>query len=179
MLRGEKVSLRAIEREDLKQLHALERNLDLVMFGDGEWQPRPLESFEKRFEKDLEADEKVWFVIEADGQVIGSIGLHHTNRFTGVTSFGIGINHPDYVGRGYGREAIALLLDWAFRIQNWRRVWLDTTANNERAIRAYRGLGFVEEGRQRQQIYTNGRYVDLVVMGMLREEWEGRRKDEG
>lgn len=176
MLCGEKVRLRAIEREDLKALHELERNVELVLWGDGQWEPTPLAAFEKRFEKDLESEEKVWFVIEADNIIIGGLGLHHRNRYSGSTSFGIGINHPDYVGKGYGREAITLLLDWAFRIQNWRRVWLDTTATNERAIRAYRALGFVEEGRQRQHIYTNGGYVDVVVMGMLRAEWEERQR---
>jgi RimJ/RimL family protein N-acetyltransferase len=174
MLQGQKVRLRALEREDLKRLHKLERNIELSLPRDGHWQPLSLSAFEQRFEPRMNADEKSWFAIEADGKVIGSIGLHDQNRLTGVTSFGIGINDPDYIGRGYGREAIALALDWAFRIQNWRRVWLDVAANNERAIRAYQALGFVEEGRQRQHSYLNGGYVDLVMMGLLRSEWEAR-----
>lgn len=176
MLRGTKVNLRTLERSDLQRLHDLEQNVELVLFGDGQWEPQPLAVFEKRFESTLAAEEQRWFAIEADQQMIGSIGLHHCNRFSGSTAFGIGIGDPAYVGKGYGREAIELLLDWAFRIQNWRRVWLDVSANNERAIRAYRALGFVEEGRQRQQVYTNGGYVDLIVMGLLRHEWEARQR---
>lgn len=176
MMRGNKVSLRPLERTDLQRLHDLEQHVELVLLGDGQWEPQSLPVFEKMFERNLAAEEQRWFVIEADAQVIGSVGLHHCNRFSGSTSFGIGINDPAYVGKGYGREAIALLLDWAFRIQNWRRVWLDVSATNERAVRAYRGLGFVEEGRQRQQVYTNGGYVDLIVMGLLRHEWEEQRQ---
>ena len=68
-----------------------------------------------------------------------------------------------------------MLLDWAFHIQNYERIWLDTWATNERALRCYEALGFVEEGRQRRHIYVGGQYVDVVLMGLLREEWEARR----
>ena len=51
MLQGERVALRAVEREDLKRLHELQRNIDLVLLGDGEWQPRPLAASEKHYDK--------------------------------------------------------------------------------------------------------------------------------
>src|SRR5205809_236733 len=116
MLKGERVILRAVEREDLKRLHALEHNVDLVMLADGQWQPEPLAQWEKHFDKHLDDEEQARFVIEVDGTLIGGIGLHHRNRRSGVTSFGIGIYDPDYLGNGYGRDAIETLLRWAFRI---------------------------------------------------------------
>ena len=175
MLRGEKVILRAVEREDLKRLHELEREVDLMLLGDGDWQPVPLAAFEKDFDKHLDAEEKSWFVIEVDGKVIGGTGLHHKNRRDGTSAIGISIYDRDYLGKGYGRDAVNVLLDWAFRIRNYRRIWLDTLANNERAIRAYRACGFVEEGRLREHFFHDGAYVDAVVMGILRSEWEARR----
>jgi diamine N-acetyltransferase len=175
VLKGEKVILRAVEREDLKRLHELERNVELVLLGDGQWQPEPLAAFEKGFDKDLEREEKPSFVIEVDGTVIGGCGLHHRQRRDGAAQFGIGIYDPDYVGKGYGRDAINTLLRWAFRIQNWRRIWLETLAVNERAIRSYKAVGFVEEGRLREQSFFDGRYIDVVQMGMLRSEWEMRQ----
>ena len=45
-------------------------------------------------------------------------------------------------------------------------------ANNKRAMSAYRACGFVEEGRQRSHIWSDGRYIDLILMGVLREEWK-------
>jgi len=176
MLKGKKVILRAIERDDQKRLHELERNVELMLLADGHWQPMPLAAFEKDFDKLLDSEEKCWFVIEADGKAIGSIGLHHRNRRDGASQFGIGIYDPEYVGKGYGRDAIDVLLAWAFRIQNYRRIWLEANAENERALRAYRAVGFVEEGRLREHADYNGRYVDVVVMGMLRSEWEERRR---
>nr|MDQ2998238.1 GNAT family N-acetyltransferase [Chloroflexota bacterium] len=170
-----KVILRAVERDDLKRLHALERNVDLVLLGDGQWQPEPLAQWERNFDKHLEDTDKANFVIEADSTVIGGIGLHHCSRRNGVTSFGIGIYDPDYIGNGYGRDAIETLLPWVFRVQNYRRIWLETSSSNERAIRCYRAVGFVEEGRLREHEFLDGQYIDSVLMGLLRSEWEARR----
>jgi diamine N-acetyltransferase len=172
MLRGKRVVLRAVQRDDLKRLHELEeRNLDLTLLGSGAWQPEPLARWEKQFDKHADDREPSWFAIEADGKVIGSVGLHHQDRRSRVSSFGILIGDPDYVGKGYGREALALFLDWAFRIQNYLRIWLITWAINERALRLYQRLGFVQEARQRRQIFIDGEYVDVIFMGLLREEW--------
>lgn len=175
MLRGEHVILRAFEREDMKTLHELQKNVDLVLLSDGEWEPWPLAASEKHFEKHLEDQERSGFIIEVDGVVIGGCGLHHSHRRDGSTQFGIGIHHPEYVGKGYGPDAIRVLLRWAFHVQNWRRVWLTTLTCNERALRAYQKLGFVEEGRLREESFFDGKYVDVLQMGMLRREWEARQ----
>jgi len=174
MLKGEKVILRAVERDDMKRFHELERNVELVLLADGEWQPRPLAAIEKEFEKDLERENYSFFAIEVDGKLIGGCGLHHSHRRDGSTEFGIGIYDPEYIGKGYGSDAIRTLLRWAFQIQNWRRVQLRTLACNERAIHVYQKLGFIEEGRLREQVFFEGRYVDEVVMGLLRSEWEAK-----
>jgi diamine N-acetyltransferase len=176
MLKGERVILRAVERDDIKRLHELQRNVELMMLGDGQWQPEPLAGLEKDFDKHLSDEDKAWFVIEIDGKVVGDMGLHHRNRRSQVSAFGIGIYDPEYIGQGYGREAIALLLDWAFRIQNYERICLDTWATNERAIRCYKAVGFVEEGRLRRHLYFDGQYVDVVLMGLLRSEWLEQRR---
>jgi RimJ/RimL family protein N-acetyltransferase len=172
MLKGEKVTLRTVERADLPRLHELKQNVELVMPAYGGWSPEPLASYEKHFEKHLEDEDPSYFVIEANGKVIGEIFLHHKHRHWGTTQFGIGIYDSDYVGKGYGRDALNVLLDWTFRIQGYRRVSLTVGAGNERAIRAYRSCGFVEEGRFREEAFYNGRYEDVLAMGLLRSEWE-------
>ena len=176
MLKGEKVTLRATEREDVKRLWELDRdNVDLVILGDSIWQPRPLAAFEKWYDKHIENPEHTWFVIEADGKIIGDINLHGLDRPHSTAELGIGIYDRDYLGKGYGRDAINVLLRWAFRVHNWRKIWLETVAINERAIRAYKACGFVEEGRLREQSFHNGQYVDVVLMGLLRHEWEAQQ----
>jgi RimJ/RimL family protein N-acetyltransferase len=179
MLKGKNVILRAVERDDLKALHDLEQNVDLVLLGDGEWQPVPLAKWEKDFDKELEGRERSWFAIEVGGTLIGSCGLHHSHRRDGSTQFGIGIYHPEYIGKGHGRDAIAVLLRWAFLVQNWRRVWLETLAENERAIHCYRAVGFVEEGRLREQVWSGGRYEDIVLMALFRSDFYATENSTG
>ena len=70
---------------------------------------------------------------------------------------------------------VRLLLDYAFRVRSLRRVWVEAHAANEHTIRAYTACGFVEKGRMRGHIWLAGRYMDNVIMGVLREERrEGR-----
>ena len=96
------------------------------------------------------------------------MGIDPTHR---TAMLGIGIRDPACWGRGHGREAVRRLLDHAFRPRNLRRVRLWVHADNERAIRADRACGFAEEGRLREHVWSNGRYVDAVSMGVLRDEW--------
>ncbi|MBM7844909.1 GNAT family N-acetyltransferase [Herpetosiphon giganteus] len=176
MLKGKLVTLRATEREDLKRLHELERNVELVLHAAASWEPMSFAHFEKQFERWLEKGNG-WMVIEADGVVIGSIGLLNPNRHHQSSEFGVFIYDPDYVGKGYGSDAIQVFLDWTFRIQNYRRIWLTVASNNPRAIAAYKKCGFRYESALREHLYSDGQYVDLIHMGMLRSEWEA--KDEG
>jgi len=81
------------------------------------------------------------------------------------------IGDREYWNKGYGREAINLLLDYGFHYLNGRRVALTTHAKNLKAIRSYLACGFVEEGRPRKAVWIEGEYTDLVEMSILREEW--------
>ncbi len=176
MLQGPRVTLRAIEREDLPRFHAFNNDLAVELAGGGDppW-PQPLARLTADFERNsaLGGRDGMNFAIEADGQVIGGCGLNGFEPTARTCELGIAIGDKAYWGRGYGREAIALLLDYAFRLVNARRVFLRVNSRNERAIRAYRACGFVEEGRLRQHVWSNGAYDDLVYMGILREEWPG------
>ncbi|MEZ4522822.1 MAG: GNAT family protein [Thermomicrobiales bacterium] len=137
--------------------------------------PQSLQRLEAEFDRGAGEGGRdgAWFAIEVDGTFIGQCGLHNFNETSRTAELGIGIGDKDYWGRGYGREAVNLLVEYAFRYRNFRRVWLWVHADNERAIRAYLACGFVEEGRLREHMYSNGRYVDAVYMGILRAERSG------
>lgn len=174
MLKGEKVLLRSMSREDLLRLNEFNNDLDFELAGGGDPpMPQSLERLQAEFDENASKGGRdgASFVIEADGKVIGGCGLFHFDETAQTCELGIGIGDKAYWGRGYGREAIKLLLDYAFRLRNFRKVWLRVNGNNERGIRAYRACGFVEEGRLRTHVWSNGQYVDLVHMGLLRDEW--------
>ena len=78
-------------------------------------------------------------------------------------------------GRGLGREVLALVLDNAFGELGAHRVWLDVKPHNERALGAYRAVGFVHEGVLRDALLTEGEWESLAIMSVLEHEWSERR----
>lgn len=177
MLRGEKVTLRAFRRDDLPRWHEFLNDVEVELLSGGD-PPRPqtLESLERRFNEKMMRDggNSANFAVEADAKLIGYCTLSRFDTLSQTCELGIVIGDRAYWGRGYGREATNLLLDYAFRMRNFRKVWLTVSATNERAYRAYRACGFVEEGRLRAHVWNNGQYIDLVYMGILRDEWVKR-----
>jgi RimJ/RimL family protein N-acetyltransferase len=174
MLVGERVTLRATTREDLPKIWEFNNDLAVELAGGGDPpMPQAFERLVADWEREVAKggrDDAV-FAIEVDGEFIGQCVLMHAHETARTVELGIGIGDKRYWGRGYGREAVSMLLEYAFRYRNYRRVWLWVHGDNERAIRAYTACGFVEEGRLREHVYSNGRYVDAVYMGVLRSEW--------
>jgi RimJ/RimL family protein N-acetyltransferase len=172
MLKGKHVTLRAMEREDLPLLAAYNNDIEVELAGGGD-PPLPQSLARLLAEYDQNAAKGGRngpnFAIEADGKFIGQCGLFDFQHLSRTCELGITIGDKAYWGRGYGREAVTLLLDYAFRHHNIRRVILRVNGRNERAIKAYQGAGFVEEGRLKEHVWSNGRYDDLVLMGVFRE----------
>jgi RimJ/RimL family protein N-acetyltransferase len=174
MLKGEKVLLRAIQREDLLRQCEFNNDVEFETLGGGDpWEPQSLTRLQAEFDESAQKGGRdgTMFAIEANGKYIGMCGLFHYDQIAHICELGIGIGDRAYWGKGYGRDAVRLLLDYAFRIRNLHKVWLGVNGPNERAIRAYRACGFVEEGRLRQHAWNDGHYVDVVYMGVLNEEW--------
>jgi RimJ/RimL family protein N-acetyltransferase len=106
-----------------------------------------------------------------DDQLIGFIGLEGDFYPNGDAFVGIGIGERECWGKGYGTDAMKIILRYAFQELNLRRVSLGTFEYNPRAIRSYEKAGFVHEGRLHKFLLREGRRWDLVFMGILREEW--------
>lgn len=102
---------------------------------------------------------------------IDLIGIDWVNRFG---TLGIVIGSTENLSKGYGTEAIKLIQDFAFNKLNLHKLELEVRAYNNRAIRCYEKCGFVEEGRLRENFYTDGEYTDTLVMGILKSEYENR-----
>jgi RimJ/RimL family protein N-acetyltransferase len=180
MLRGQKVILRAMTPQDLERLWEFNNDVEVELAGGGD---PPLPQSLARLQADYEAKlgqgerEGTGFAIEADHKFIGHCALFRFDQVARTCELGITIGDKDYWGQGYGREAIGLLLDYGFRFHNLHRVFLTVNGNNERAIRAYQACGFVAEGRLRAHVWHDDGYVDLVYMGLLREEWKNLRQE--
>jgi RimJ/RimL family protein N-acetyltransferase len=180
VLAGKLVTLRPLTPEDYPRLVEFKNDVEVELLGGGR-PPRPTTlAVATEFFNELAKDkENFGFAIEADGLFIGDIGLFNVNRVNRTAEAGIGIGDRDYWGKGYGREAMSLIVDYGFTMQNLRKIWLETHGTNERAIRSYQAVGFVEEGRQREHVWSGGQYLDIVLMGLFRDDWTPPSRDQG
>ena len=174
MIQGTNVLLRAMTRDDLPRLCEFNNDIQVEVAGGGD-PPMPQSLARLEAEHDAQVSsggrDGTGFAIEADGKLIGQCALFNFNHVAHTGELGITIGDKSYWGRGYGTEAIGLLIDYGFHHHNLNRIFLTVIGNNARAIGAYKRCGFVEEGRLRSHVWSSGAYIDLVYMGILREEW--------
>ena len=171
MLSGERVTLRAPTREDTAILNEQWSDLDVAMLGSNR-APRPyaVEEMQAKFDELAKQDDLVRFVIEVDGEVVGDCSLHFIDKHNRTCDVGIALGKP-YWNKGYGQDALKTLVEYAFKHHNMHRVGLEVLADDARAVGCYRKVGFVEEGRLRRRDWVNGSYHDVLLMGILDEEW--------
>jgi RimJ/RimL family protein N-acetyltransferase len=173
MLHGDLVMLRSIQREDLPRLWELLKTDLEVMTRASDRPPRPV-TFDEMIAAYEGAsdgeDADAWFAIVVDDEVVGECGLHQVDHYQGTCHVGISLGRA-YWSKGYGRDAVRTLVDFAFRHMRMRKVNLEVLADDERAVRAYTAVGFVEEGRLREEAWFHGAVHDLLRMSVLRSEW--------
>lgn len=116
--------------------------------------------------------ERLVFGVEtvAEDRLIGLVVLSGAEAETGGAEFDIYIGEKDCWGRGYGTEATRLICGYGFAKMRLHRVMLWVADGNAAAIRVYEKVGFVEEGRARDTFRHDGRWHDMVLMGLLEGE---------
>ena len=104
--------------------------------------------------------------------LVGEIGFEDGDLPDGEKFAALGIGDRENWGKGFGTDAMRILLRYAFTELNLQRVSLAVSELNDRAVRSYRKAGFSEEGRLRGYEHRADCHYDLIYMGILREEWE-------
>ncbi|MFS0918890.1 GNAT family N-acetyltransferase [Brevibacillus sp. 179-C 1.1 NHS] len=107
-------------------------------------------------------------------QVIGDVQIGDIDTKNRNAFIRIAIDQNAFQGKGYGSEALLLMLDYGFGILNLHRIELNVYSFNERAIHTYEKLGFQREGVQRQALYYNHAYHDSILMSMLADEYRAK-----
>ena len=108
-----------------------------------------------------------------ENKLIGSISLEKINYTNRTAVLGIFIGDKNAREKGYGTEAIQMILEYGFRYLNLNNIGLDVMEFNPRAIRCYKKCGFQEVGRERKSRFVNGKYYDSIHMDILAEEFTG------
>jgi RimJ/RimL family protein N-acetyltransferase len=108
-----------------------------------------------------------------DNRLLGDIGLDVIHDWRSRDAFvGLGIADRNDWGKGYGTDAMKIILRFAFTELNLRRVTLTVFEYNPRAIRSYEKTGFRHEGRLRGALLRGGKRWDMLYMGILAEDWK-------
>ena len=169
---GKRVILRAQKEEDAK-FFAYWFNQPKVMFQCGFEKSTNEEEEKKYINASHESEDSIWFTItDFDGNVIGETGLLRMFPAWHCTDLTIIIPDPERQHKGYGTEAIRLMLDMAFEEFDMNRVSIGVVGLNTDALEFYKKIGFKQEGIQEQGYYYNGVYSDFVMMRILRREWK-------
>jgi len=175
LFRGRLVRLTAPRPEDTETMARWSENSTYSRLVDTDYaRPRPAKAFAEKEDETPPADALEFRIRTiAEDRLVGFVALHHIEWSNGSGEISIGIGEPADWDKGYGSEAMRLTLNYAFNELNLHRVGLDVLDYNARALHVYEKLGFVHEGAKRQFGRRDGRRYDLVLMGMLRDEWKG------
>jgi len=171
MLSGKNVELKLIEEEDLPRIVEW-RNFMYDIFYEF---PFCVSGTKLWFEKHLKSTDILFMIysytFEYPDDPIGMVGLTHIDYRNKNAEFGRFLIAGEQNRRkGYGSEAVKLILEYAFDHLNLHKVYLDTIENNDAALEFYKKIGFKPEGLKRDHIYKSGKYVDLICMSILRGE---------
>jgi RimJ/RimL family protein N-acetyltransferase len=170
---GETVYLRPLELDDLHLCQKWMNDPQVRRFISP---VHPLNQLaEKAFLEELHKrpeDIILAIVLQNGDRHIGNTGFHNMNHVDRMAEFGIVIGETDCWQKGCGTETTRLMVDYGFNTLNLHRIYLRVHADNPRGEAVYEKVGFRREGLMRQARFHDGRYHDVILMGILREEFQ-------
>lgn len=177
MIIGEGIRLRGLDREDLPQFVTWLNDPEVRRFLSL-YAPLSNAQEDKWFENlsNLSTAEQplVIQMLENENWVtVGNISFLNVDQQSRNAELGLFIGAKDHWDQGIGTKAISLMLDYGFFTLNFHRIYLRVKEENQRGIRCYEKVGFKHEGRMREAVYLDGKYIDMIWMGILRDEWRG------
>ncbi|RZT15523.1 GNAT family N-acetyltransferase [Fictibacillus sp. BK138] len=172
LLEGNKIYLRPLEQSDKESIYLALTNEEVrKMTGSKKVFTR--EQINGYYDRISSDDSRVDLTIctQEDDEVVGDISILEINPLNRNAYIRVALNEPKYFGRGYGSEAMKLMVKFGFQTLNLHRIELNVYSFNERGIKTYEKLGFKKEGVQREALFYEGQYHDSIIMGILESEF--------
>lgn len=168
------IDLRDLEDNDIHLLFQWRREpeVDFWMYENPPAAFGRHEGWFARFRSD--PDQAGW-IIRIDERPCGFLYLSGLTSNQKRAQWGWYIGDAEARGRGAGRAAQALGLERAFEAFDLQKVWSEVVAENETALKAQAAAGFRREGYLRRHSLKHGAYRDVVLLAILKEEWQSRR----
>lgn len=170
MIRGSRLYLRSIERDDLARCHdwmndeeltaTLAQRYPISLAREADWVERATRG---------QDTSELTFAICLDqaDRHIGNCSLVAIDRDNGIATLGIFIGERDCRGQGLGEEAVRALCGFAFDEMRLHKIRLDVHATNPDALKTYERVGFRREGVLREEVWRGGRRLDVIRMGLI------------
>ncbi|AGK99358.1 GNAT family N-acetyltransferase [Clostridium pasteurianum] len=174
MYTGKKVRLKEYRKEDVKLVQSYVNDSEIKkLLNPGIPYLYTFEDEEKWFESLSAKNDQYSFAIETlvDNKYIGGCGINSIDWKNSAAVIGIFIGDKEYWGKGYGTDAMKLLISFIFEQMNLNKIKLQVLSYNERAIKCYEKCGFTKEGVLREEIFRDGKYHDNIVMGFFKIEY--------
>lgn len=175
MLKGNNIILRPLKIEDLEKTHEWRNDLELIKLTQGIRFPKTLEMDKEWFQYALndKSNKNIYFGIDVieSGIFIGIIQLNNIDFISGIAEFGVVIGENKVRGKGFGKESMNIILNFAFNILNLRKISLRVIEINEKARLLYNSLYFKEEARLKKHVFFDGVYHDVIILSLFKEDF--------
>ena len=172
-IEGERIYLREVRPSDVNENYYRWMNdPEVTRYLESRFYPNSMERLREYVTSKMGNRDNVFLaiVLKEGDRHIGNIKLGPINWIHRFADVGILIGEKDCWGKGYGTEAIRLVVDYAFRKLNLHRLTAGVYAINQASVRAFLKAGFTEEGRRKSHTYCDGQYVDGILLGIVRTE---------
>ena len=169
---GENIYLSPMNTEDYEKFTEWMNDFDTTDYLGRSCFNTTLEGEKEYLEKHAKGEMQFMIVRLEDDIAIGTISLDNICNINRRATLGIFIGDKSGRNKGYGTEAIRLMLDYGFNYLNLNNIKLDVLEFNKRALACYKKCGFKEYGRRRKANFLNGKYYDTIEMDILAEEFK-------
>lgn len=170
MLKGKKCILKSIEKKEVSNIYNILCDKKVREF-DGEYLILPSKEYIlENFYEITSGSTKYLTVINEKGLIIGYVTYKEAKDTVGVYSVGITLGKK-FWGKGYGQDSVNTLIEYLFLNKAAERVELEVVDLNYKAINCYKKCGFKKEGEKRNRYFLKGKYTNIIIMGILKEEF--------
>lgn len=172
-LKGTKIGLRAMRRDDLDLYQNWLNDAAVTKYLEMGWRPSTTQDIEDVYSEATDGKSAIVFVIcdLKKDKPIGTCGFYFLHWPGRRAQYRILIGDSAFHGKGVGTEVNRLMLKHGFERLNFHTIYLGVNAENEGAVKSYEKVGFVHEGRHRDFVYNDGRYYDSLSMSILAPEY--------
>ena len=174
LLVGDRVRLRGVREDEVATLARWEMDAGRdVTLMDRVAPPSEAAAKERIAKWSANEDDTLGFAIETldhPAVLVGHVSIFSTRAKNRHATIGIALGR-EHLGRGYGTDAMRVIVGYGFRELGLHRIELTVASFNQAGIRAYEKAGFTEEGRRRERVLHDGRWYDDVLMSILEHEW--------